>query len=103
MYRRSLPCRARTVTTLSADRPMSPQAPSQPGKPSVRRPPALAATPNVPGIPARKGGLPTAIGAGVDEAALCLQSNHGPGRAARRYTQPLGPEYLMETFWALEL
>jgi hypothetical protein len=55
------------------------------------------------GISARKGGLSTAISAGVDEVVLYLQSGHGPERAARRYMQLLGPERLMETYRAFDL
>jgi hypothetical protein len=56
-----------------------------------------------PGISARKGGLSTAINAGVDEVVLYLQSGHGPKRAARRYMQLLGPQRLMETLLAFDL
>jgi len=55
------------------------------------------------GISARKGGLSTAIQAGVEEVVLYLQSGHGPERAARRYMQLLDPTRLMETFMAFGL
>ena len=52
------------------------------------------------GISARKGGLSTAIQAGVEEVVLYLQSGHGPERAARRYLQPFDYTRLMATFLA---
>ena len=55
------------------------------------------------GISARKGGLSTAIQAGVEEVVLYLQSGHGPERAARRYMQLLDPTRLMETYLAFDL
>ena len=55
------------------------------------------------GISARKGGLSTAIQAGVEEVVLYLQSGHGLERAARRYMQLLDPTRLMETFLAFGL
>ena len=97
------PCttRAPGYLTISADRPMSPQQVGQAIRSSVAS--AGCDPQRFSGISARKGGLSTAISAGVDEVVLYLQSGHGPERAARRYMQLLTPEHLMETFWAFEL
>ncbi len=50
------------------------------------------------GISARKGGISTAIEAGVDEAILYLQSGHGQALAARAYMHRKSPARFLETF-----
>jgi hypothetical protein len=55
------------------------------------------------GVSARKGGLSTAIEAGVDEVILYLQSGHGAPRAARSYMHLISPYRLFETFAAFDL
>ena len=55
------------------------------------------------GVSARKGGISTAIDAGVSEAILFLQSGHGQAKAARNYMQLGDPRRLLETFDAFEL
>ena len=52
------------------------------------------------GVSARKGGLSTAIEAGVEEVILYLQTGHGPERAARRYMHLRDPARLLQTFEA---
>ena len=52
------------------------------------------------GISARKGGLSTAITAGVTEEILFLQSGHGQARAARNYIHLQDPARLFDTFRA---
>jgi len=87
--------------TVSSGRPMSAQQVGQAIRSSVAH--AGCDPERFSGISARKGGLSTAISAGVDEVVLYLQSGHGPERAARRYMQLLGPHRLMETFLAFDL
>ena len=55
------------------------------------------------GISARKGGISTAVEAGVEENILFLQSGHGPARAARAYQHLRDPRRLLETFAAFDL
>ena len=55
------------------------------------------------GVSARKGGLSTAIEAGVEEVILYLQSGHGPERAARNYMHLREPGRLLQTFEAFGL
>jgi len=55
------------------------------------------------GVSARKGGISTAIDAGVPEAILFLQSGHGQAKAARNYMQLGDPRRLLETFEAFGL
>ncbi len=49
------------------------------------------------GVCARRGGLTTAIEAGVPEAVLWMQSGHAQSRAARRYISLNSPALLYET------
>ena len=55
------------------------------------------------GVSARKGGLSTAVQAGVEEVILYLQSGHGLPRAARTYMHLQDPRRLFETFEAFGL
>ena len=55
------------------------------------------------GISARKGGLSTAIEAGVPEAVLFMQSGHGQSKAARAYVDLGSPALLFDTWAAFEL
>ncbi len=55
------------------------------------------------GISARKGGLTTAVTAGVTEEILFLQSGHGQTRAARNYMHLQEPDRLFDTFLAFGL
>ena len=55
------------------------------------------------GISARKGGLTTAISAGVSEEILFLQSGHGQARAARNYMHLQDPDRLFDTYRAFGL
>ena len=55
------------------------------------------------GISARKGGLTTAVTAGVTEEILFLQSGHGQTRAARNYMHLQEPDRLFDTFRAFGL
>jgi len=55
------------------------------------------------GVSARKGGLSTAVQAGVEEVILYLQSGHGLPRAARAYMHLQDPRRLFETFEAFGL
>ena len=55
------------------------------------------------GISARKGGLTTAITAGVTEEILFLQSGHSQSRAARHYMHLQDPDRLFDTFRAFGL
>lgn len=55
------------------------------------------------GISARKGGLTTAISAGVTEEILFLQSGHSQSRAARNYMHLQDPHRLFDTFRAFGL
>ena len=50
------------------------------------------------GISTRKGGISTAIEAGVAEEILFLQSGHGLTKAARRYMDFSDPTRLFDTF-----
>ena len=58
---------------------------------------------NFSGISARKGGLTTAIAAGVPEEIVYLQSGHGQLRAARAYMHFQDPARLFDTFRAFGL
>ena len=64
---------------------------------------AGAAPERFSGVSARKGGLSTAIEAGVEEIILHLQSGHGPPRAARAYMHIRDPRRLLEVFEAFGL
>ena len=55
------------------------------------------------GISARRGGLSTAIEAGVPEAILWMQSGHAQDVAARRYVQLRSPKLLYRTWEAFKL
>ena len=55
------------------------------------------------GISARRGGLSTAIEAGVPEHILWMQSGHAQDRAARRYVHLGSPALLYETWKAFGL
>ncbi len=57
------------------------------------------------GICARRGGITTAIEAGVPEVVLCMQSGHAQERSARRYfaVSRGRPEALYRTFEAFDL
>jgi len=55
------------------------------------------------GISARRGGLSTAIEAGVPEAILWMQSGHAQDVAARRYIQLRSPKLLYRTWEAFRL
>jgi hypothetical protein len=55
------------------------------------------------GVCARRGGLTTAIEAGVPEAVLWMQSGHAQSRAARRYVTLNSPALLYETWEAFGL
>ena len=55
------------------------------------------------GVSARKGGLSTAIEAGVEEVLLYLQTVHGPERATRRYMHLRDPALLLQIFEASRL
>jgi integrase len=55
------------------------------------------------GISARKGGLTTAISAGVPEEIVFLQSGHGQTRAARAYMHLQDPALLFATYQAFWL
>ena len=55
------------------------------------------------GISARRGGLSTAIEAGVPEAVLWMQSGHAQDLAARRYVRLRSPELLYRTWEAFGL
>ena len=55
------------------------------------------------GISARKGGLSTAIEAGVPEWALFVQSGHGQSKAARAYMALDSPTFLFDTWNAFRL
>jgi hypothetical protein len=55
------------------------------------------------GISARKGGISTAIEAGVGEDILYLQSGHGVSKAGRPYMHIRDPAWLLETFAAFQL
>ena len=54
-------------------------------------------------VSARKGGISTAIEAGVPEEILYLQSGHGHARAARTYMHLQNPTRLYDTFRAFNL
>ena len=55
------------------------------------------------GISARKGGLSTAIEAGVPEWVLFFQSGHGQSKAARAYMALDSPTFLFDTWKAFRL
>ena len=55
------------------------------------------------GISARRGGLSTAIEAGVPEHILWMQSGHAQDVAARRYVQLGSPALLYDTWAAFRL
>jgi hypothetical protein len=55
------------------------------------------------GISARKGGLSTAIEAGVPEAILWMQSGHAQDVAARRYVNLNSPALLYRTYESFDL
>ena len=55
------------------------------------------------GISARRGGLSTAIEAGVPEHILWMQSSHAQDVAARRYVQLGSPALLYDTWAAFDL
>ena len=57
------------------------------------------------GVCARRGGITTAIEAGVPEHVLWMQSGHAQDRAARQYVvlSASNPELLFQTFQAFRL
>ena len=55
------------------------------------------------GISARRGGLSTAVEAGVPEAILWMQSGHVQDVAARRYIKLGSPKLLYRTWEAFRL
>ena len=55
------------------------------------------------GISARRGGLSTAIEAGVPETILWMQSGHAQDKAARRYVQLGSPKLLYRTWDSFQL
>ena len=55
------------------------------------------------GISARRGGLSTAIEAGVQEAILWMQSGHAADISARRYVSLRSPKLLYRTWEAFRL
>jgi hypothetical protein len=55
------------------------------------------------GISARRGGLSTAIEAGVPEAILWMQSGHAQDLAARRYVELNSPALLYRTYESFDL
>ena len=55
------------------------------------------------GVCARRGGLSTAIAAGVPEHILWMQSGHAQDKAARRYVQLTNTNQLFDTFRAFDL
>ena len=55
------------------------------------------------GVCARRGGLSTAIEAGVEESILWMQSGHAQNLAARRYVQLGSPALLYATWAAFKL
>ena len=55
------------------------------------------------GVSARKGGISTAIEAGVAEDILYLQSGHGVSKAGRPYMHIRDPARLLEVFEAFGL
>ena len=55
------------------------------------------------GVSARRGGLSTAIEAGVPEVILWMQSGHAQSRAARSYITLNSPSLLYKTWEAFEL
>ena len=55
------------------------------------------------GVSARKGGLSTAIEAGIHEAVLFLQTGHGQAKAARDYMHIRDPSVLIQVFGAFKL
>jgi hypothetical protein len=55
------------------------------------------------GVSARKGGISTAIEAGVTEDILYLQSGHGVSKAGRPYMHIRDPARLLEVFEAFGL
>ena len=55
------------------------------------------------GISARKGGLSTAIEAGVPESILWMQSGHALDVAARRYVTLRSPALLYKTWESFDL
>jgi len=55
------------------------------------------------GVCARRGGLSTAIEAGVPEAITWMQSGHAQDKAARRYVEPKSPKLLYATCAAFKL
>ena len=62
-----------------------------------------ADTTHFSGISARKGGLTTAIEAGVPEHILFMQSGHGQQKAARAYMHLQSPDHLFDTWQAFGL
>ena len=55
------------------------------------------------GVCARRGGLSTAIAAGVPQHILWMQSGHAQDKAARRYVQLTNTNQLFDTFRAFDL
>ena len=70
---------------------------------ALRRILAACDTRRFSGISACKGGLTTAISAGVAEETLFLQSGHSQSRAARNYMHLQDPHRLFDTFRAFGL
>ena len=55
------------------------------------------------GVCARRGGLSTAIEAGVPEVITWMQSGHAQEKAARRYVELKSPKLLYATWAAFKL
>ena len=55
------------------------------------------------GVCARRGGLSTAIEAGVPEVITWMQSGHAQDKAARRYVELKSPKLLYDTWAAFQL
>ena len=93
--------RIRGGATVATTRPCSRQQASDMIRWAVEQ--AGGCSARFSGISARKGGISTAIGAGVDETILYLQSGHGQPLPARAYMHLHAPSRFLETFEAFGL
>ena len=96
-----LTTRVRGGLTIATDRPCSRQQASDMIRWAVAQ--AGGCSDRFSGISARKGGISTAIAAGVDETILYLQSGHGQPLPARAYMHLHAPARFLETFEAFGL
>ena len=87
--------------TVATDRPCSRQQSSDMIRWAVEQ--AGGRSDRFSGISARKGGISTAIAAGVDETILYLQSGHGQPLPARAYMHLFAPNRFLETYEAFGL